>query len=370
MKDFFPPDRIFEIATSILQLVGYDRDKRTILLMGLPLTFASVLSGGNSLGWTGLLLDLGVLNHKIQLKDGTYPIKVFLKNAMMLAGGFADVAVIAQALEDVEVGTTGAARVAMKDALPETKERIVFIDDMVPFGFMQTGTAAARSVARLAIPCFDNGVQRMVNGNPVLSLGTGWILASGLLITNHHVINSRGEGEPPAEENDLRQQAGGGEALFDYDREDSAGVPAPLGELVAWDPDLDYAIMRTAVLDRAPLLRADGAPPPAGKGQNYAVNIIQHPQGRPKKYAIRNNLVTAVTPTELRYFTDTLGGSSGSPVLNDHWQVLALHRGSASVSNVQFQGLEVAFVNVGTPMQVILADLRARYAGQLPELGI
>jgi len=42
---------------------------------------------------------------------------------------------------------------------------------------------------------------------------------------------------------------------------------------------------------------------------------IQHSAGTAKKIAIRNNLVTASTPTELRYFTHTKQGSSGSPVL-------------------------------------------------------
>ena len=79
-----------------------------------------------------------------------------------------------------------------------------------------------------------------------------------------------------------------------------------------------------------------------------------------KKYAIRNNLVSAILPRDIRYFTDTRSGSSGAPVLDDTWQVVALHRGSTLAQGVKFQGRSTAWVNVGTPIHAILEDLRKR----------
>ena len=93
------------------------------------------------------------------------------------------------------------------------------------------------------------------------------------------------------------------------------------------------------------------------------MNIIQHPEGRSKKIAIRNNLVTHSTETELRYFTDTMGGSSGAPVFNDSWEVVALHRGSTVVRGVNFQGNDTAWVNVGTQITAILHHPRAKLSG-------
>ena len=55
------------------------------------------------------------------------------------------------------------------------------------------------------------------------------------------------------------------------------------------------------------------------------LNIIQHPLGWPKTIAIRNNLLTFRTERTLLYETDTEVGSSGSPVFNDDWQLVALH---------------------------------------------
>jgi endonuclease G, mitochondrial len=56
-----------------------------------------------------------------------------------------------------------------------------------------------------------------------------------------------------------------------------------------------------------------------------AVSIIQHPNGEPKQLAIRENRVVDILPDFVHYQTDTAPGSSGSPVLNDQWEVVALH---------------------------------------------
>lgn len=55
--------------------------------------------------------------------------------------------------------------------------------------------------------------------------------------------------------------------------------------------------------------------------------------------------------------SDTRGGSSGSPVLTDDWKVVALHRGTRRVENVNFRGRSTAFVNVGTQMTSIMRHL-------------
>jgi len=90
------------------------------------------------------------------------------------------------------------------------------------------------------------------------------------------------------------------------------------------------------------------------------VNIIQHPGGQPKQIAIRNNLAAALQAGDLAYYTDTKAGSSGSPVCNDGWQVLALHKASTmSMGKFNYQGKDTAWVNVGTTMDAIVADLRA-----------
>jgi hypothetical protein len=55
-------------------------------------------------------------------------------------------------------------------------------------------------------------------------------------------------------------------------------------------------------------------------------------------------------------------------VLDDKWQVVALHRGSTVAQNVKFQGKSVAWVNIGTQMSAIAADLSARYPALFTEV--
>ena len=69
------------------------------------------------------------------------------------------------------------------------------------------------------------------------------------------------------------------------------------------------------------------------------VTIIQHPDGQPKQIAIRENKVLkigdrqdALMDSFIWYASDTAPGSSGSPALNDNWQVVAVHHPKCSRS--------------------------------------
>ena len=55
------------------------------------------------------------------------------------------------------------------------------------------------------------------------------------------------------------------------------------------------------------------------------VNIIQHPEGDYKQVVLRENQLVTRLDKVLHYLADTNPGSSGSPVFNDQWEVIALH---------------------------------------------
>ena len=55
------------------------------------------------------------------------------------------------------------------------------------------------------------------------------------------------------------------------------------------------------------------------------VSIIQHPNGEMKQIALRENQILDFFDAFLHYRTDTAPGSSGSPVFNDQWEIVALH---------------------------------------------
>lgn len=352
-----PHDRIIEIARTFQSLDLSVAQVRPALLTGIPVQFKGSLQGGLP-DLPQLQTDLGRMNQVERLAGGVVPLAIWLSNALLMAGGTEQERVLRAALDDVEHVASGAPRLDPA-ILPETKEVVVHRDDMLPFAFLELGVAAALSVSQLRVPGYQDGAPRVVGGTPEIHLGTGWLLTPTLLMTNHHVVNARKEGEAPAAEADLRLQGAATQVRFGFDADGVEGVTVKAAALEAWDAALDYAVLRVPDTGRPALRRAAGAVDTA-PGVRVAVNIIQHPDGAAKKLGIRNNLVTASTGTDLRYFTDTKSGSSGSPVMNDVWEVVALHRGATYTENVSFQGKNVAYVNVGTHLAAILSDLRAR----------
>ncbi len=104
-------------------------------------------------------------------------------------------------------------------------------------------------------------------------------------------------------------------------------------------------------------------------GLGFVANIVQHPNHAPKKVGLRNNAVYDIDSKQLYYFTDTMGGSSGAPVFDDDWRVIAIHTGWDPIDGDEpvYLGRKMAVVNRGT-LATCLIDYfgdPAR-AGQVP----
>lgn len=331
---------------------------RAALFQSVRPQFVAILAVGGPPN-VQLMTDIGRMNTVERLASGEVPLEIYLRNAdLLLTGAEEQQRVVRAMLSKVAQRASGAPTVDIAN-VPETKERIVHTDDTVSFAFMKAGLTAAASVSKLRVKRFENGQAVVKNGSAVSYLGTGWLLSDSIIVTNHHVVNARSDGEPSASLEDLLLQAGSAIAQFDFDFDGAAGLEIAVEKLEAWNKELDYALLRVQPTGRPALSRASKAIDKSA--DSIPVNIIQHPGGRSKRYGIRNNLVSATNATELRYFTDTEGGSSGSPVFNDHWEVVALHRASRYVDGVQFQGKPTAWVNVGTHLDAIIGDIRARY---------
>jgi V8-like Glu-specific endopeptidase len=89
------------------------------------------------------------------------------------------------------------------------------------------------------------------------------------------------------------------------------------------------------------------------------VNIIQHPAGRSKEISFQNNFVEYIGGNVAQYVTSTLNGSSGSPVLNDGWEVVALHHAGGNLAEPTTQ--RRYFRNEGILVERILADLPTEF---------
>ncbi|MEU4248045.1 DNA/RNA non-specific endonuclease [Amycolatopsis sp. NPDC026612] len=220
-------------------------------------------------------------------------------------------------------------------------ERIVLTDDLLGVGYLEGGVAASGAVGRVNI---RNAQGRLVG------YGTGSLVSPELLLTNHHVL-------PDAE--------AAGFSVIEFDYQDGIdGLPRSV-RAFALDPDrffaadreLDFALV--AVKATADELRPFGFNRLiASEGKAIVgdfVTIVQHPGGGKKQVALRENRVVDVLEEFLHYETDTEPGSSGSPVFNDQWEVVALHHASVpAAGHAEYGG----FLNEGIRVSKLLKFLR------------
>ncbi|MFN7220647.1 MAG: DNA/RNA non-specific endonuclease [Burkholderiales bacterium] len=194
-------------------------------------------------------------------------------------------------------------------------ERIIGGNEIQDVNFLGRGEIAARSIARIEI--------RSPSGR-LEGYGTGFLIAPRVLLTNHHVLP-----DARAAERSIAQ--------FDYERDVSGSLkPVAAFELAPADlfhslEKLDFAVVavKERSIDAARPIHEFGSLPLVGRVGKVAegewLTIIQHPGGELKQLCTRENKLLKRAQDVLWYSTDTLGGSSGSPVFNNDWYVVALH---------------------------------------------
>lgn len=196
-------------------------------------------------------------------------------------------------------------------------ERLLGKNDLLPFNYFLRGQRAGKAVARILVKNADDDL---------VAYGTGFMISPVLMMTNKHVLPTDGDVHTSQLEFGYEQDVSGSinnSVVFDLD---------PTTFFYA-DPLLDFSItaVRPKDVTGQHLLSDYGyllLNPEKGKvALGEYLSIIQHPDGREKKIAIRENQVVDhdSSPDHIWYKTDTTPGSSGSPVFNDQWQLVALH---------------------------------------------
>jgi hypothetical protein len=357
--------------------IEYTPDVRARLLDGLDRDYVKnvLLSSFGSQPATLLFDDLKRMNIVQRLGDGTVPLEQWLRNAVSRPPlrAVPQRVVFEDALNKV-VGKEASAGTLLdqKDTPSADFEELITdgVDDLQEVSFLETGASRLAGVAKVLVPRFESGAKRLLGDGktPLLSAGTGWLIGADLLMTNYHVIRNRGANDEAPTAEDLQLQVLGSTASFFFDSNDATPQIIKVAEVVATGDaaKLDFAILRLgekpgiAVLPVSEQEVTVPAPEVTPKGtikRVLAVNIIQHPSGGPKRVALRNNLVYTAEYPKVHYFTDTLSGSSGSPVLDDSWRVVALHRAHVA-RRAQFHGQTLGYINEGIQLRAIMGALR------------
>lgn len=358
-----PADRIDEIIETAQELGLPGSQNRNVLFQDIRPAFQYSIQVADT-PIAQLLTDLSRLNSTERLVDGTVPLEQWLRQAIRLGGLDARTIVFQRALDDLIVRTSGEPAWTVPADLPEYQEAIFHQDDRIRFGFLEEGHRTGASVAKVQVTRYENRRPAMVAGTHALYNGTGWLIGPALLITNYHVVNARDARGPSAAPDDFGLQAANASAQFGFDGDGQEGTRFGVAGLAAADRGLDFAILELETDPGLPPLQLAPRSLVLKEGEYPPLNIIQHPLGGPKMIAIRNNLATRSTETDLRYFTDTDLGSSGAPVLDDGWAVVALHRSAAAARQpVNFQGRSTAVVNVGTRISTICDQLKVSNPG-------
>lgn len=222
-----------------------------------------------------------------------------------------------------------------------TLERFMGRNDLIGIDYLEGGFRAARPVGRIT-----------VRSPGAVLHGTGFLVSPSLLITNNHVLGSA-------------EEAAAGIIEFDFQAgADGRPMPPVVFQL---DPqsffithrDLDFTVVAVSGRSRdgRPLTSFGRLPLKETQGKaviGELVNIIQHPNGEPKQLALRDNQIVDVLDDYLHYSADTAHGSSGAPVFNDQWEVVALHHSGVPRKDLDGNVLAVD----GTPWRPSMGEHR------------
>ncbi len=214
-----------------------------------------------------------------------------------------------QVIEDEGVGLPAPGEAPAQAAA--VLERILGRSDLMSVRYLEVGLRVARTVGRVHV--------RSADGSRA-GFGTGFMVSPRLLLTNNHVLTNA---------------AVAGTSRVEFDFQEAVDGRLRSSIFLTLDPATFFVTDRALDFSLVAVRGETGSIAPFGwnglsaeEGKVIAgeyVTIIQHPSGERKQLALRENQIVDVLDDFLHYRTDTSPGSSGSPVFNDQWEVVALH---------------------------------------------
>lgn len=192
------------------------------------------------------------------------------------------------------------------------------------------------TLTKMAAVCASIG--RVSRASDDRARGTGFLLDQQVLwpqlpselvfVTNAHVISESVDDALRPSEVRIRFEAAAEEPRVTYrvDRILFHSEPGELGELLPTCDALDICIVR---LSPSPVglrgLKIASELPQ--RGPQTRAYVVGHPRGRPLQISLHDSrlLDYDMLPRLIHYRTPTEPGSSGSPVFDEHWDVIGVH---------------------------------------------
>lgn len=212
----------------------------------------------------------------------------------------------------------------------DTFEKIINSqDNLLKINWLEKALAAAKSVCLVVTE--DGG------------RGTGFMIEGNYLITNNHVLPDANFARTAYIEFNFEEDSAGSEKdryryyldADDFITSDKMQLDVTRVKVKSNASSLPLSFWGHLKISTKNIPRA-GDP----------VTIIQHAAGEQKRIALNANEVLGLKDQYIFYKTDTLAGSSGSPVFNRNWEVVALHHAGSHFKNIP--------ANRGVLMQPIL----------------
>ena len=250
----------------------------------------------------------------------------------------------------------------------ETKRSIDGLSDeelqKLEKNFSGESTLSLQSIRMLLNACESIGCVMTASGERV---GTGFLLSGSafsgagdcapVFVTNAHVISSEVlNAVDPAEAFvtfEVESTVKGTLVIYKVGEVLFTSPPGDLGVTNNVGQDLDVTIVRLIGLPTTvrALNKARNLPLIDSKTRVY---VVGHPRGSGLQISLQDSRLLDVDDSErlVHYRTPTDPGSSGSPVFNSKWEVVALHHGG-SFSVPRLHGSGVYEANEGISLQAI-----------------
>jgi len=257
--------------------------------------------------------------------------------------------------------------------------------DYLPVAFLEKGYLMQKPIARIVLP----------DGK----FGTGFLISPSLLITNNHVINDKSLAlDSKFEFNYQKDINNNTQAIDTY-------YATPDFFYTNDETELDFTIIKLSnypgkkwgyiSLNSRSIYKDFQPESHVGKVDASPLQIIQHPESRYKEVVLHECVFTKIikeesksdytnftlsylsslnNPKYFRYTCDTNLGSSGSPVFDRFWNIMALHHGNGDKKydreNHRWIFSDNEGVSISSIVYNIKENLKNKYEDILKELGI